>query len=107
MEKPVFRMLYQYYPKVLISPKEDSYHTYFAENMIVVQRLLSETPKAAQDSGSCCLEKLLVDLFSNKLTGKLIDRKEYSAIYEKAFQKYHINEKSCFGMQGGVIRKRR
>lgn len=103
MEKPVFRMLYQYYPKVLISPKEDSYHTYFAENMIVVQRLLSETPKAAQDPGSCCLEKLLVDLFGNKL----IDRKEYSAIYEKAFQKYHINEKSCFGMQGGVIRKRR
>lgn len=96
MEKEVFRTLYQHYPRVLFCPGADSYYTYYSENMIVVQRLLSEIPKSKEDPTGCCLEKLLVDLFSNKLTGKLIDRMEYPFIYEEAFRKYQINEIKLF-----------
>lgn len=41
-------------------------------------------------------EKLLVDLFSRKLTGHLIERAEYPAVYEEAFSKYLIDQKKMF-----------
>ena len=59
-------------------------------------RLLSEAPKAKSDIKGCSLEKLLVDLFSNKLTGQLVERAEYPEIYEEAFRKYYIDEKKLF-----------
>lgn len=64
--------------------------------MLVIQRLLSETSKPEADMRGCVLEKLLVDLFSNKLTGQLIERAEYAGIYEEAFRKYYVDEKKMF-----------
>ena len=46
------------------------------------------------------LEKLLVDLFSRKLTGQLIERDEYRQIYTDAFDKYVINESALFRYAG-------
>jgi hypothetical protein len=40
-----------------------------------------------------CLVKLLVDLFSLKLVGHLLQRAEYPAIFEEAFSKFLIDEK--------------
>lgn len=96
LEESVFNRLKEYYSRILLCPKEDMFYTYFEENMVVVQRLLSETPKASEDINGAGLEKLLVDLFSNKLTGQLVERAEYPGIYEEAFRKYYIDEKKLF-----------
>ena len=72
------------------------FYSYFEENMVVIQRLLSEAPKPFDDMKGCSLEKLLVDLFSSKLTGQLVERAEYPGIFEEAFRKYYIDEKKLF-----------
>lgn len=61
----------------------------------MVLKLISETPKP-RDGHSSILEKLLVDLFSNIFTGRLIERSEYPAIFEDAFSKYYLNESKMF-----------
>lgn len=96
LEGAIFNMLSEHYTKVLFCPKEDTFYTYFQQDMIVIQKLVSEAPKPLQGTKYCCLEKLLVDLFSSKLTGQLIQRAEYPLIYEEAFNKYYIDEKKLF-----------
>lgn len=96
LEESVFYRLKEYCSKILLCPKEDMFYNYFEENMVVIQRLLSEAPKPYSDMKGCSLEKLLVDLFSNKLTGQLVERAEYPGIYEEAFRKYYIDEKKMF-----------
>ena len=96
LEESVFSMLSNTFHRILLRPSSDVFHTYRDENIIVVQRLLTETPRPLTGTKSCCLEKLLVDLFSKKLTGQLIQRADYPAIYENAFDRYCIAEKKMF-----------
>lgn len=93
LEKPVFNLLSEHYPRVLLCPEQELFYTYFQENMIVVQKLLTQAPKPIQGTKSACLEKILVDLFSSKLTGQLIQGAEYPWIFEEAFKKFYIDEK--------------
>lgn len=96
LEDAVFNILSEHYAKVLLCPKKEIFHTYFHEDMIVVQKLISEAPNPLQGTKYCCLEKILVDLFSSKLTGQLIQRAEYPMVYEEAFSKFYIDEKKLF-----------
>lgn len=96
LEDIVFDTLREQYPNVFISPRIEQYHRYKGkEDNIVVLKLISETPKP-RDGHSSILEKLLVDLFSNKFTGRLIERSEYPAIFEDAFSKYYLDESKMF-----------
>ena len=96
LEDSVFDTLRELYPNVFISPRIEQYHRYKGkEDNIVVLKLISETPKP-RDGHSSILEKLLVDLFSNKFTGRLIERSEYPAIFEDAFSKYYLDESKMF-----------
>lgn len=96
LEGAIFNMLSEHYTKVLFCPNEDTFFTYFQKDMIVVQKLISEAPKPLAGTKCSCLEKLLVDLFSSKLTGQLIQRAEYPLVYEEAFSKFYIDEKKMF-----------
>ncbi len=42
------------------------------------------------------LEKILVDLFGRGLSGSIISRPEYQAVYEDSFKKYAINQPKMF-----------
>lgn len=95
-EAPVFEMLHEKFPDVLFCPGRDMYYRQRGiDNTVVVQKLVSEAPKPVTGH-SAPLEKLLVDLFSKKLTGKIISRSEYREIYEDAFSKYSIDETKMF-----------
>lgn len=96
LEESVFNMLAESYSKVLCCPNRDTFYLYFEENMIVVQKLITESPKPVAKTKSCCLEKLLVDLFSNKIMRTIIEGAEYPGIYEDAFHNYRIDEKKMF-----------
>ena len=96
LEESIFSMLLDTYHRVLLRPSSDVFYAYKGDNIIVVQKLLTETLKPLAGTNTCCLEKLLVDLFSKKLTGQLVQRAEYAAIYENAFDRYRIAEKKMF-----------
>ena len=97
LEEAVFHTLKNNFPCVLLCPSEEAFYQYRSpEQTIVVLKLISEAPKPAGQSHSAPLEKLLVDLFSRKLTGHLIERAEYPAVYEEAFSKYLIDQKKMF-----------
>ena len=92
----VFDFLVDRYPRVLINPDQETFYRYFTDDLIVVQQLISSPPPPIEGTKQASLEKLLVDLFSKKLTGQIIERAEYPAIYEDAFGKYSLNEKAMF-----------
>lgn len=95
-EALVFEMLHDRFSDVLFCPTKDMYYRQRGnDNTIVVQKLVSESPKPVTGH-SAPLEKLLVDLFSKKLTGTLISRSEYQEIYEEAFLKYNMDETKMF-----------
>lgn len=95
-EAPVFEMLHDRFSDVLFCPTKDIYYRQRGnDDTVVVQKLISEAPRPVIGY-SAPLEKLLVDLFSNKLTGKLISRSEYQGIYEEAFSRYSIDEIKMF-----------
>lgn len=99
LETTVFEYLLDRYPRVLFAPDADTYYRYRTDDMIIVQKLISQSP-APVHSHQTALEKLLVDLFSRKLTGQLIERAEYRKIYEDAFHQYAINESALFRYAG-------
>lgn len=96
LENAVFESLRDKYSNVLFCPDIDEFYRYRGiDDTIVVLKLLSEAPRPT-NGHSAPLEKLLVDLFTSKFTGKLISRSEYRAIYEDCFSKYQIDETKLF-----------
>lgn len=92
----VFDLLHKQYPYALFSPSIEQYYRQKGiENDIVVLKLISEAPSMLPDH-SCCIEKIMVDLFSNKFTGNLIEHSEYPMILEEIFRKYIIDENKLF-----------
>ena len=95
-EEPVFNLLFNKYTHVLLNPNLDEYYKYAGEETIVVGKLVTEPPPCYGQYKQVPLEKLLVDLFGRGLSGSLVSRSEYPAIYEDAFEKYNINEAKMF-----------
>lgn len=93
----VFETLKEVYPgKVLLNPTPQMYHQYWYEGMIVVERLISEAPKDGNNAWASRLEKILVDIQTDKLLLNSVSRSEYPGIFEQAFQKYVIDESALF-----------
>ena len=92
----VFDMLKEQYPgKVLIYPTPEIFHQYWYDDMIVIEKLVSEAPRGKQELWHTRLEKLLVDVLTDDLIQESVSEAEWPKIYEDAFQKYAIDE-SCF-----------
>lgn len=93
----VFDTLKEKYPgKVLINPTTEIYHQYWCDDMIVIQKLISEAPMGHKDRWHIRLEKLLVDLMVDSLLKKSVSEAEYATIFEEAFAKYAIEESCLF-----------
>ena len=92
----VFNLLSEKYPRVLLYPDISTYYRYYQDDMIVIGKLLSQSPSPIKGTHQTSLEKLLVDLFSSKLSGRLIEKAEYLEIFRDAFATYEINELSLF-----------
>ena len=58
---------------------------------VVTVSVLPLTSEAPTNGYNASLEKLLVDLFANKLIDKIISRGDYPGIFEEAFTRYNIN----------------
>ena len=92
-----FNTLKEIYPgKVLINPKIDVFHKYWYDDMIVVGKLVTESPRDQKSQWATVLEKLLVDIIADPLLSYSVSESEYTNIYAEAFSKYAINESRLF-----------
>ena len=93
----VFDTLKEKYPgKVFIYPTLEMYHRYRCDDMIVIEKLISEAPMGHQEKWYTRIEKLLVDLLADRLLGASISEGEYATILEDSFRKYAVDESCMF-----------
>lgn len=96
LDESVFNLLFEKYPHVLHNPDMDEYYKYAGKETIVIRKLISEAPPFFGNYRQASLEKILVDLFGRGISGSIISRSEYQAIYEDSFDKYNINQARLF-----------
>ena len=93
----VFETLKELFPgKVLLYPDKEIYHQYWTDNTIVIVKLMTEAPIDRRIRWNTCIEKLLVDIFTEPLLTETISAGEYPAIFSGAFEKYIIDESRLF-----------
>ncbi len=96
LDESIFNLLFDRYPHVLHNPSPNEYYKYAGDETIIVRKLISEAPPSYGQYRQASLEKLLVDLFGRGISGSILSRSEYRAVYEDAFQKYNINQGKMF-----------
>jgi hypothetical protein len=93
----VFDKLKEKYPgKVLIYPSIEIYHQYWYDDMIVIQKLVSEAPAGSKEKWHTRIEKMLVDIFVDDIQKESFSESELVGIYEDAFARYAIDESCLF-----------
>lgn len=81
---------------VLLKPDINIYNLYASDETIVVLNLVTETPTDKNNKHGVLLEKLLVDMMTNKLITMFVSRSEYTYVFENAFYMYCIDESKMF-----------
>lgn len=93
----VFDTMKEAYPgKVLFDPTLELYHQYWYDGIIVINKLVTEAPQDPLVPWHTRLEKLLVDLFCEKILMESISESEFPTLLEDAFSRYVIDESCLF-----------
>ena len=77
---------------ILLKPDVDELFRYMNEDMVVIIKLPTESPKGIDVFWDTRLEKMLVDIAVDKLLRKIVYSGEYPTIYQDAFSKYVIDK---------------
>lgn len=85
-----------YSGKILLRPNEKELYRYGGANTIIVDRLVSESPKGKPNNHNTPLEKIVVDLFANKNLKSMVHIGEYARAISDMFDKYYINQVKLF-----------
>ncbi len=72
------------------------YHQYWADDMLVIKKLITEAPKGTDEFWHTDLEKMLVDIVSDKLLRSCVNQGEYKTIFTQAFKDFYIDESQLF-----------
>lgn len=87
----VFRFLQENgYEHVLYKPKKADYALYWKQDCIVVTDLISEAPLSPAAPHEICLEKMLVDMYCDKLISTTYSKSEYPQALQQAMEAYRI-----------------
>ena len=62
----------------------------FYRLVIVVADMISEAPLSASAPHEICLDKMLVDLYCDKLISSAYSKSEYPEVLKQAMETYHI-----------------
>ncbi len=97
IEKDCCEFMYNEMPekfrrKILLNPTPEEVMLYGDEKNIIITKLTTETPKGQKNFYGLCLEKLIVDLFSNKILQSILSKGDYPAAVSEMFNKYNINQ---------------
>lgn len=81
---------------LLLHPTSHDIDYYFHNNIVVVDRLISESPRNILTPHEIVLEKLIVDMFANKTLRNLLSQSDYPDALETMFNNYEIDIKKMF-----------
>lgn len=96
-EKDVFNTLWEKYKgSLLVKPNIAELFCYMNDDMVVIMKLPTESPRGTKVFWDTRLEKMLVDIAVDKLLEKIVSHGEYKAIYQGAFSKYAIDKSVMF-----------
>ena len=86
-----FRFLQELgYEHLLYKPKKADYALYWEKDCIVVTDMISEAPLSASAPHEICLEKMLVDMYCDKLISSAYSKSEYPEVLKQVVETYHI-----------------
>ena len=80
-----------YRGEVLLRPGIEDVVRYGNADNIIIDKLVSESPEGYLDKHSMSLEKLIVDLFSNKLLMNMLSKGDYEEGIKSMYEKYIVN----------------
>ena len=87
---------YSYDGIILLRPSIKEIEYYSDDNCVIVDRLVSESPLNDKNPNVSTLEKIIVDLFSNKALMTMVSRGDYPAMLDNIFSKYQVNQSKLF-----------
>ena len=88
----LFRFLQeQGFHDLLYRPSGKDFSLYWVKDCIVVSDLISEAPILGDMPHSICLEKLLVDVYSDKLISTAYSKAEFPEVLHSAQSQYQVN----------------
>ena len=91
----VFDSLKNIYPgHVMLRPSVDEYFRYVQDDEIIIGRLPTETPKGYTRDWESRIEKVLVDVLTDKLINRIVPENEKEAIVTGVFESYLLDEKA-------------
>lgn len=97
LDKYIFEELKEKFKgDVLLNPTTEEYNLYWNENLIVINRLRSESPKNRIEPFKAPIEKFLVDIYADKIIKQTYSLSEYPNVLKEAFDKYIIDESKMF-----------
>ena len=80
---------------VLINPSESEIYNYSTDNTIILKPLITKAPIDYKEKAPK-IEKLIVDIFSDKIINYFFDGNERKFIYQRIFDTYAVNYKTLF-----------
>ena len=104
----VFDMLWAAHPgKVMLKPAVSTYYRYIQDDIIVINRLPSETPKGFDEYWQSRIETILVDVLVDKFVSGIIPDNEKRAVTEGIYASYSIDEKTMltYARRKGAVKK--
>lgn len=89
----VFRYLQEIgYHHVLYKPTKTDFRLYWTKDCIVVTDMISEAPVRNAAPHEICLEKLLTDMYCDKLIASTFSSAEYLSVVAQAMSKYKLEK---------------
>jgi len=90
------RIMTEFAGKVLLKPDQNQILRYGANDSIIIDRLISESPKGKKEQYNLAIEKLIVDLFANKRLREMISFGDYPVTLENIFKMYEVDQVKMF-----------
>jgi len=84
----------KYKGRLMLMPATEDVYRYGVDDGLIISHLISEAPKSSGAPYETPIEKLLVDMFSNKYILSSVSRGDYPDAVEEMFSKYIINQKA-------------
>lgn len=81
---------------VLLMPATEQLLLYREHDSVIINRLITEAPKGKPYVHNVLLEKIIVDLFANKILFHILSPADFPDAVSEMFRKYIINQTSMF-----------
>ncbi len=89
----VYTSLYEdYIGRMLLKPSPKELLYYVQPEGIIIERQVSESPRRKENGYETPIEKLIVELFANKILRSMISQGDYPHMLDSIFDKYSVDQ---------------